>query len=1360
MKNKNPHLVGAPGSQVIPTAVAESTNVSELQGSLKSLQQQNALLLNANETLKRKEADLVNQVAALEKAAREASSITVEAEMKAEKARVEIKNLTLAVDQLKQVQRTLETRAKNAESELDAIKLSQSAAVEGAMASENVMAAECKKLRLDLDRVTSLQDSASAKLALELKEAREERDAALDMLASQSLDAETELQKATNQLRHENEALKQSVRALELRATEVSKQLRDVQDGQSNLQLQQQQQQQSSKQSPRKDASEQKAFLEAHEKLKLELRETKSKLTVEVESMTTLLEEEMLNHQTTQQQLRETKAKLDLQNQAVDMLKLKVERLMGETNEMASCAKDSSNSDKALLQSLQSQLQAQTESCNALKELIGSKDHKLASLKLRIDELEQSDAKAVQRHDDVRSRLENTLSQERENQRLIQTLQDAKKKLEERLAEAKADQAAEQNGMSSKLLETSARLVEAERALRENATALEKEMSLSASLQKRVCVLETELAAAREVLSRTEVSSAAALEDLKNQLAAQTALLTLQRDEAIAEATKKVSSLTADVEVLRAQLKSASESAKSSRSELEDQTANLVAELARAKEALRDREASMEATELKRQQAESALLSSTRRADEAEAQCRQERQALMQALQEAELSRSMAAEAEVAAEAAQSALVLAKDEARRELLLQVDSAKRDAEEWQMKAHDAEARAQNFMEQLSLSEREWARQRELLQSAVSSTDSKVQDVQRDAESRLLESNRALFDARNKLLDMQPRYDEAVSLAEKLEIRLAQLEQEKAKCEVNWQIRVDEMEDMLVEAKEEVEQAVRRVQAEAERELQKALDRAAKAEHEAFEANRLANANQSEVALLTSQSRAELDEMTRKNDGLRDDVTQKTLALERAVSQSAILMQDVDRLNASLSALRMQLDDASASAREKSSALESAKLEVDRLTKLLSLSETSKLDSEIRARDALQTAQQASADQILRLQEQLRGESQIVDSLKSELAVATREADAAKKLAQQVSSSATGVEDQLNKWKEMHRDLEIRLQTSSEDLSVMKKTVRALEDEASRKAKEFNAEIARLNSNLEASLNSAQKVDEDLVATRAEAAMLKDKLKQSESMHQEKTEDCNLLVQQLAEAELRAEEMDVNLKRIRAERDDAKKVKADLMAKVAVLEADLAKLSKEVSATESERGKALTELSKQRDVLSNELSDAKRALEDATASFATEKQILKSEVSKLCSAASDSVQQIQIREKRLAVLEQELSAAKEQLNEASEQLRNLRSVEQKLTAATARCDKLVAQADSETGSLKQRLAAMEMAVSEEKTLGTEWRHRAERAEQEVSLAQKDKERAREELKVVKDSVATLERSVADKMAEISSAKAALV
>jgi chromosome segregation ATPase len=287
---------------------------------------------------------------------------------------------------------------------------------------------------------------------------------------------------------------------------------------------------------------------------------------------------------------------------------------------------------------------------------------------------------------------------------------------------------------------------------------------------------------------------------------------------------------------------------------------------------------------------------------------------------------------------------------------------------------------------------------LLQSAVSNTDLKVNNAQRDAEARLLDSNLALFEARNKLMELEPRYQDAVVLAEKLEARALVWEEEKTKSEMNWQIRLDEMEDNLTEAKDEAEQAVRKVQAQAEKDLQVAVERAAKAESDAFEARRLATAGQSEISLVANQAQLELNEMLRRNELLGEEVTQKTIAMERATQEAARVMQQLDDVTSTLSLVRSQLQDSNRSLAEKNAALDSAKLEIERLSNTIATAESQRTECEIRARDALQTLQQSSAEQILMLDERLRGESEVIAALKTELMVTRKEAQTAQQLAQ--------------------------------------------------------------------------------------------------------------------------------------------------------------------------------------------------------------------------------------------------------------------------------------------------------------------------------------------------------------------------
>ncbi len=1408
MKNKQAGASASTGTmpQLVQPAI-QSENVVELQCAVKSLQQQNALLQGINDTLKRKEADLTAAVAHLEKNARDSAAANAETEIKAEKARADVNGLTLAVEQLKQVHRVLETRAKKAEGELEAIKLSQSAAVEGAMSSENVMAAECKKLRTELDRVQSLHDATLTKLNMELREAREERDGALDMLASQSLDAEAELGKANALLRHENAALKQSVAALELKASEAVKRAKQIEDAAAGGRSTPAKAVKAAASPSKNSAVSGGALLEAHEKLKQELRETQGKLTVEVESMTVLLEEEMLNHQTTQQQLRETKAKLDLQNQTVDALKSKLDHLMSDANEMVNSAKDASSADKASLASLQNQLQSQNEACAALKEVVSAKDQKLETFRLRIEDLMAAETKAAQRHDDVRTRLDQLLVQERESQRVMQSLQDTKKKLEDRLEEARVDRASEAGGLSAKLADTAARLHDAERALQANVAALEKETSLAASLQKRVSMLEAEVDVAREALSRSEQSANHIIEDLKAQLASDSSRLTGLRDEAIAEAGKKISSLTAELESLRLQMRMAAESAKDSRAILEDQTSHLSKELSETREALREREAAASAAEMKRQQAEAAVLVITRRADEAESQCRTERQQLQLALQEAELSRTLAAEAELVAEQAQLAASQARRDARDELLEQVDAAKREAEEWEMRSQDAENRAQGFLTQMNASEQDWLRQRELLRSAVSSTDSKVQDVQRDAELRLVESNRLLFEARNKLGDLQPKYQEAVDKLAAVEGRLERTEQEKVRKEMNWQIRLDEMEDSLHEAKQGAELALQQAQAEAERQAQLLLERATTAEADASEARRLASAGQSEISLIAAQSQAELSDMTRRSDALREELAQKSNALDRAVAETGRVLQEMDQLGVALTTLRLQLEDSQILAAEKTLALDAAQADMERLTVQLAAAERSRKEAEQHSHDAVQALQQASLEKQTLLQEQLRAEDEVIASLKKDLGQTKREALLASKTAQESVALSSSLDQQLSEWKSMHRDLEIRLQSSTEDLAVMQKAARQTEDAAARSSKELSAEISRLTGALDVAISNAQNLDQQLVALQTEASAAKDQLNGLESSEKETAELVQLLEEQLKLTDARNAEMEVNLARIRGERDEAKLARTEFSAKsiafeeeamrlkkqLALLEADseskrrsveerfeetraaLAKEKDSVAQLEAQRktlesnlarkeesersaevarSKMHAELVREKNELEDRLQQFKSQLDDVTVRAAADKEALLIDLKHSRAASAETTQALLVSEKCITALEMEAAAAKEAHAKSTDSLAV--QLEQKLMACQTHFEKSIAQAESVKSNLTGQIEALELSLSEDKARGIEWRHRAERAEQDASLAQKERERVREELKQVRDSLALLERTVADRAADVVLAK----
>jgi chromosome segregation ATPase len=110
--------------------------------------------------------------------------------------------------------------------------------------------------------------------------------------------------------------------------------------------------------------------------------------------------------------------------------------------------------------------------------------------------------------------------------------------------------------------------------------------------------------------------------------------------------------------------------------------------------------------------------------------------------------------------------------------------------------------------------------------------------------------------------------------------------------------------------------------------------------------------------------------------------------------------------------------------------------------------------------------------------------------------------------------------------------------------------------------------------------------------------------------------------------------------------------------------------------------------------------------------------------------------------VALLEDELSLAKTQLSNATDELRLLRGTDLKLTTTEARLERQREQWEAEVSSMRQRIQMLENENAENNTTGVEWKHRAERAEQESALALKDRDRGREELKAMRDRLTTVE------------------
>lgn len=252
----------------------------------------------------------------------------------------------------------------------------------------------------------------------------------------------------------------------------------------------------------------------------------------------------------------------------------------------------------------------------------------------------------------------------------------------------------------------------------------------------------------------------------------------------------------------------------------------------------------------------------------------------------------------------------------------------------------------------------------------------------------------------------------------------------------------------------------------------------------------------------------------------------------------------------------------------------------------------------------------------------------------------------------------------------------------------------------------------------------------------------------------SEDCSMLVQQLAESELRVEEHEHTLTRIRTERDEAKLARADLESKVNLVEAECARLAATVAADE----KLQQSFAKEKSNLLDQLQQSRALLDELKMRTAAEKEALSVDLMAARTDLKRYKEQHAEQEKKLVVLENSLSKHKQDLEDSKSLLASLRGVELKLIAAESRSEKIKSSSDKELDALRERASALEQLSAEAHSKATENLHRAERAEQEASLAQKERDRVREELKDVRDKIALQEKRIEECMGETKLAKVA--
>ncbi len=723
---------------------------------------------------------------------------------------------------------------------------------------------------------------------------------------------------------------------------------------------------------------------------------------------------------------------------------------------------------------------------------MASKDQKLEALRLRVEELQLNESKAGQRHDDVRARLDQLIAQERDSQRTLAALQDSKRKLQERLDEQQADSSAQVCSLSALLNDTQAQVVELERALKETGARYDAEASRATALQQRIGVLETELSQATEARARAELAGRSGTAELQQQLAAEVNRLTGLRDETLREGEKRAAALASQVEDLRRALQTASERALETQAALEQKGAHLASELSVARELGLEREAAAAAAEVRRAQAEAAAAAATRRAEVADAEARREREALAGALAEVDMCRSMVAEAELAAESAQRALETAKRDAAGDLQRELDSTRAALEEGTTRAQDAEQRATVAVRGLEHAEAAWARERELLRSVVSNTDSRLVERERDAEGRLFDANRALFEARNKLADLEPKYSDVVARLEAADARLVAAQSERQRRELNLQIAIGELEDQLAEAKEEAGQALERVRAELELAAQVERERARVAEADAAEARRLLQAEVSEVSMVESQARAELSALERRCETLRSEVAQQQLQVEAASLCDVRRQQELDGLRAELMGAQVALLTGQRELNERNAALETAEAELERLAGVVAAAESDHYVQQSNARSELEQLREQLAQGRLQAQERVQSDAQAVRDMEGRVREAETGAAVCQTRLLEAERATARLQVQLGEWQDKHRDVEARLLSANDELKTKERALRAAEDAAARDAKQAAADLARASDAADRAQAVVAQLEQALLVARGDLGTAQERI----------------------------------------------------------------------------------------------------------------------------------------------------------------------------------------------------------------------------------------------------------------------------
>jgi chromosome segregation ATPase len=437
-------------------------------------------------------------------------------------------------------------------------------------------------------------------------------------------------------------------------------------------------------------------------------------------------------------------------------------------------------------------------------------------------------------------------------------------------------------------------------------------------------------------------------------------------------------------------------------------------------------------------------------------------------------------------------------------------------------------------------------------------------------------------------------------------------------MNLRIQLAELEDQIAECHEEREQQLQETRVELERALQDQRERVRLLQQEADHARQLVSRGSEELSLVEATTRLELSDLTRRHEIVLAELESKTNALDTANESNLqqlmrinSLQHEFEALQTSNAALVREFD-------EQTHALDASAAHVERAQAALVAVETealrkaAQMESEL---TALQDALQSAGEQ----RHALEGEaSEQMAELRVALQTAERDLEALRVQSGRATTEVSALDAALSDWKAQCQSLQSQLESSSNEMRLLEQTQRIAQDAAARKEKELYAEAAHLLEELDAVSAKNALLEQSVQVAHGDLAVAQERIAAYEREIKDRSDDCTLLVQQLAESELRVEELEKTVSRVRSERDDLALLRDELQAKATALDAECRKFSVAARAREEEAAKDKT-------VTEDAIGDLRRAVQsekDANESLAHELRSVRGQMTSLEAALSST------------------------------------------------------------------------------------------------------------------------------------------